>query len=182
MAVGVIPPEDATIHRKKMEVNWDRLDPRLQCVDGLDDIMRFDLQHFCRRMQPPEEPHYRSAHQSSMSHFMSCHVMSCHVMSCRVVSCRVVSCRVVSCRVVSCHVMSCHVMSSRKNIACKSALACTFVLELPACLYLAYTSSVCSTPHVWSCTCAIMPRNSFKFGFNQRQASRQHVNAIQAVL
>ncbi len=43
-----------------MEVNWDRLDPRLQCVDGLDDIMRFDLQHFCRRMQPPEEPHYRS--------------------------------------------------------------------------------------------------------------------------
>ena len=45
-----------------MEVNWDRLDPRLQCVDGLDDIMRFDLQHFCRRMQPPEEPHYRSAY------------------------------------------------------------------------------------------------------------------------
>ena len=44
-----------------MEVNWDRLDPRLQCVDGLDDIMRFDLQHFCRRMQPPHEPHYRSA-------------------------------------------------------------------------------------------------------------------------
>ena len=44
-----------------MEVNWDRLDPRLQCVDGLDDIMRFDLQHFCRRMQPPQEPHYRSA-------------------------------------------------------------------------------------------------------------------------
>ena len=42
-----------------MEVHWDRLDPRLQCVDGLDDIMRFDLQHFCRRMQPPEEPHYR---------------------------------------------------------------------------------------------------------------------------
>ena len=45
-----------------MEVSWDRLDPRLQCVDGLDDIMRFDLQHFCRRMQPPQEPHYRSAH------------------------------------------------------------------------------------------------------------------------
>ena len=60
-----------------MEVNWDRLDPRLQCVDGLDDIMRFDLQHFCRRMQPPEEPHYRSARQSSMSHLVSGHVMSC---------------------------------------------------------------------------------------------------------
>ncbi len=98
--VRVIPPKHVTIHRKKMEVNWDRLDPRLQCVDGLDDIMRFDLQHFCRRMQPPEEPHYRSAQQSSMSH---------------VVSCRVMSCRVVSCRVMSCHVMSCHV-------ACWSAL------------------------------------------------------------
>ena len=71
-----------------MEVNWDRLDPRLQCVDGLDDIMRFDLQHFCRRMQPPEEPHYRSAQQSSMSQLVldcvvSCRVMSCHVMSCQ---------------------------------------------------------------------------------------------------
>lgn len=52
-------PERVMTYRKKMEVNWDRLDPRLQCVDGLDDIMRFDLQHFCRRMQPPEEPHYR---------------------------------------------------------------------------------------------------------------------------
>ena len=76
MTVRVIPPKDVTMHRKKMEVNWDRLDPRLQCVDGLDDIMRFDLQHFCRRMQPPEEPHYRSAPQSSMRHVMSCHVMS----------------------------------------------------------------------------------------------------------
>ncbi|KAL3141638.1 hypothetical protein ABBQ32_004870 [Trebouxia sp. C0010 RCD-2024] len=52
-------PERVMTYRKKMEVNWDRLDPRLQCVDGLDDIMRFDLQHFCRRMQPPQEPHYR---------------------------------------------------------------------------------------------------------------------------
>ena len=34
--------------------------PPAQGVDGLDDIMRFDLQHFCRRMQPPDEPHYRS--------------------------------------------------------------------------------------------------------------------------
>lgn len=56
-----------------MEVNWDRLDPRLQCVDGLDDIMRFDLQHFCRRMQPPQEPHYRSACNPS-SH---CQVQHC---------------------------------------------------------------------------------------------------------
>ncbi len=69
-------------HRKKMEVNWDRLDPRLQCVDGLDDIMRFDLQHFCRRMQPPEEPHYRSTQQSSMSHLVLDHFVGCHVMSC----------------------------------------------------------------------------------------------------
>ena len=44
--------------RKKMEVSWQQLDPRLRGVDGLDDIMRFDLQHFCRRMQPPDEPHY----------------------------------------------------------------------------------------------------------------------------
>ena len=43
-----------------MEVAWNQLDPRLRGVDGLDDIMRFDLQHFCRRMQPPDEPHYRS--------------------------------------------------------------------------------------------------------------------------
>ena len=50
-----------------MEVNWDRLDPRLQCVDGLDDIMRFDLQHFCRRMQPPHEPH----HRSTLTHFIA---------------------------------------------------------------------------------------------------------------
>lgn len=49
--------------------------------------------------------------------------------------------------VILCQVMSCHVMSSRK---CKSALACTFVLELTACLYLAYTSRVCSTPHGWT--------------------------------
>lgn len=48
-------------HRKKMEVAWNQLDPRLRGVDGLDDIMRFDLQHFCRRMQPPDEPHYRYA-------------------------------------------------------------------------------------------------------------------------
>lgn len=41
-----------------MEVAWQQLDPRLRGVDGLDDIMRFDLQHFCRRMQPPDEPHY----------------------------------------------------------------------------------------------------------------------------
>ena len=58
-----------------MEVNWDRLDPRLQCVDGLDDIMRFDLQHFCRRMQPPQEPHYRSA----CIPFLPCHVQTLHV-------------------------------------------------------------------------------------------------------
>lgn len=44
-----------------MEVAWNQLDPRLRGVDGLDDIMRFDLQHFCRRMQPPDEPHHRSA-------------------------------------------------------------------------------------------------------------------------
>lgn len=43
-----------------MEVAWNQLDPRLRGVDGLDDIMRFDLQHFCRRMQPPDEPHHRS--------------------------------------------------------------------------------------------------------------------------
>ena len=43
-----------------MEVAWNQLDPRLRGVDGLDDIMRFDLQHFCRRMQPPDEPHCRS--------------------------------------------------------------------------------------------------------------------------
>ncbi len=51
--------------RKKMEVAWNQLDPRVRGVDGLDDIMRFDLQHFCRRMQPPDEPHYRSR---SLSH------------------------------------------------------------------------------------------------------------------
>ena len=44
-----------------MEVAWNQLDPRLRGVDGLDDIMRFDLQHFCRRMQPPDEPHHRCA-------------------------------------------------------------------------------------------------------------------------
>ncbi len=67
-----------------MEVNWDRLDPRLQCVDGLDDIMRFDLQHFCRRMQPPEEPHYRSAQHSRMSHLVLDCIVSSDVMSCYV--------------------------------------------------------------------------------------------------
>jgi len=141
-------------HRKKMEVNWDRLDPRLQCVDGLDDIMRFDLQHFCRRMQPPEEPHYRSAQHSSMSHLVldrvvrchatSRHVMSCHVMSCHVMSCHVMSCHVMSCHVMSCHVMSCnilllllHVMSSRKHIPLASqplhVLLC--LNSLPVCTW-----------------------------------------------
>lgn len=47
-----------------MEVAWNQLDPRLRGVDGLDDIMRFDLQHFCRRMQPPDEPHHRWASPS----------------------------------------------------------------------------------------------------------------------
>ena len=53
-----------------MEVAWNQLDPRLRGVDGLDDIMRFDLQHFCRRMQPPDEPHYRYLH----------HVLGKHVL------------------------------------------------------------------------------------------------------
>ena len=59
-----------------MEVNWDRLDPRLQCVDGLDDIMRFDLQHFCRRMQPPHEPHYRSALHHFIAFIQCCDIPS----------------------------------------------------------------------------------------------------------
>ncbi|KAL0051470.1 hypothetical protein WJX82_008099 [Trebouxia sp. C0006] len=53
-----LKPERVLAYRKKMEVAWNQLDPRLRGVDGLDDIMRFDLQHFCRRMQPPDEPHY----------------------------------------------------------------------------------------------------------------------------
>ena len=52
-------PRLSDVYRKKMEVNWHQLDPRLQNVAGLDDFMRFDLQHFCRRMQPPQEPHFR---------------------------------------------------------------------------------------------------------------------------
>ena len=116
-------------HRKKMEVNWDRLDPRLQCVDGLDDIMRFDLQHFCRRMQPPEEPHYRSAHLKNES---SCARLYC---------------------VVRCHVMLCQAGK------CKSALACTSVLELTACLYLAYTSRFVALHMCDSCTCVIMAQH-----------------------
>lgn len=60
--------------RKKMEVGWNQLDPRLRGVDGLDDIMRFDLQHFCRRMQPPDEPHYWSVslHKLKNSHQIVC--------------------------------------------------------------------------------------------------------------
>ena len=50
------------LSRKKMEVSWQQLDPRLQNGAGLDDIMRFDLRHFCRRMQPPQEPHHKYAH------------------------------------------------------------------------------------------------------------------------
>lgn len=70
-----------------MEVNWDRLDPRLQCVDGLDDIMRFDLQHFCRRMQPPQEPHYRSA-RIPVSHCCVLH----HICNQVVCTCKDASC------------------------------------------------------------------------------------------
>lgn len=54
-----------------MEVAWNQLDPRLRGVDGLDDIMRFDLQHFCRRMQPPDEPHYRCQPQWSPAFTLS---------------------------------------------------------------------------------------------------------------
>lgn len=42
-----------------MEINWRKLDPKLQGVNGLDDLMSFDLRHFCRRMQPPLEAQYR---------------------------------------------------------------------------------------------------------------------------
>ena len=45
--------------RKKVEINWRKLDPKLQGVNGLDDLMSFDLRHFCRRMQPPLEAQYR---------------------------------------------------------------------------------------------------------------------------
>eukprot|EP00891_Asterochloris_glomerata_P002715 jgi/Astpho2/2715/fgenesh1_pg.00050_%23_29_t len=41
-------PERVMAYRKKVEINWRKLDPKLQGVNGLDDLMSFDLRHFCR--------------------------------------------------------------------------------------------------------------------------------------
>ena len=133
-----------------MEVNWDRLDPRLQCVDGLDDIMRFDLQHFCRRMQPPEEPHYRSAQQSSMSQL----VLDC---------------------VVSCRVMSCHVKQETYRLQVSSCMYfCAFSQCMPALgIYNKYLWHCISVKlHMFH------HGNRFKFGCHQIQVTRQHEYAI----
>ncbi|KAK9807007.1 hypothetical protein WJX72_010642 [[Myrmecia] bisecta] len=52
-------PERVMTYHKEMKVRWDKLDPRLEGVTGLDDVMRIDLGRFCRRMQPGMEPHFR---------------------------------------------------------------------------------------------------------------------------
>ena len=45
--------------RKRVAVKWQTIDRRLRAVDGLDDVMQFDINYLCRQMQPPTESHYR---------------------------------------------------------------------------------------------------------------------------
>ena len=41
-------PEKVLVYKKSMRVYWKRINRKLQAVTGLDDVMRFDLHHFCR--------------------------------------------------------------------------------------------------------------------------------------
>jgi len=51
-------PERVLHLSKSMVVNWKALTPPLRDGIGLDDIMRIDLRHFCRRMEPASEPQF----------------------------------------------------------------------------------------------------------------------------
>ncbi|KAK9819060.1 hypothetical protein WJX81_003437 [Elliptochloris bilobata] len=60
---AAIKPERVLCYSRRTTVAWDALDPRLQGVRGLSDILRLDLDHWCRHMQPPTEPHLRLVEQ-----------------------------------------------------------------------------------------------------------------------
>ena len=47
--------------RKRVRARWGAIDSRLQLVDGLDDLMLFDLNFLCNQMQPPVERQYSRA-------------------------------------------------------------------------------------------------------------------------
>lgn len=50
-------PERVLVYKKKMQVYWHSIKRKLQAVTGLDDVMRIDLNQFCRR-----EAHYNQIH------------------------------------------------------------------------------------------------------------------------
>lgn len=52
-------PNVVAVNRKQVKVHWGNIDNRLQAVDGLDDVMLFDLNFLFRQMQPPVERQYR---------------------------------------------------------------------------------------------------------------------------
>ena len=41
--------------RKRMNLQWQRWTDRLRAVNGLDDVVRYDLSPFCRKMEPASE-------------------------------------------------------------------------------------------------------------------------------
>lgn len=45
-------PERVLCYSRRTTVAWAALDPRLQGVRGLSDILRLDLEHFCRHAPP----------------------------------------------------------------------------------------------------------------------------------
>ncbi|KAK9837379.1 hypothetical protein WJX84_001409, partial [Apatococcus fuscideae] len=51
-------PEKVLAYRRRMYVYWPHVDPQLQGVDGLDDVLQVDLSWLTRRMQPSRESHY----------------------------------------------------------------------------------------------------------------------------
>ncbi|KAK9863198.1 hypothetical protein WJX84_002124 [Apatococcus fuscideae] len=61
-------PEKVLAYRRRMYVLWPHVDPQLQGVDGLDDVLQVDLSWLTRRMQPSTESHYCLSSAASGSH------------------------------------------------------------------------------------------------------------------
>eukprot|EP00884_Botryococcus_braunii_P016528 jgi/Botrbrau1/3559/Bobra.0078s0016.1 len=52
-----VKPERVVLYKKRVEVNWQRLDPHFRSSHGLSDIMRLDFRPYSRRMRASEESH-----------------------------------------------------------------------------------------------------------------------------
>ena len=42
-----------------MQLQWQHWTQRTRSMEGLDDVVRYDLSHFCRKMEPATETFYR---------------------------------------------------------------------------------------------------------------------------